>query len=153
MLPAPPQSYLQRNIANKTDKGMQTPNTFQIPADCFVVHGSVKMAALAECYALRDGTAPEFTVSDFILSHQQQPAPGDRVAAGPAEFVVMQAEGGQVLTAGLRFPAVAQPHTGLSSRHRRLNSGQASRHFLAPYRWPSRSDHGDHGDHAQLSPG
>jgi hypothetical protein len=115
------------------------------------------MAALADCYALKLDAPAGATVSDFILSRREQPAPGESVSAGPAEFVVVRAEGGRILAAGLRFRATAAQRP-VASRRRRVRKADRRGHVPLPlfpdFTWPVHpvpSTH--HADHARAAPG
>lgn len=92
--------------------------------DYFLLHGSVRLDALADLYALDLGESGDATLSDLIRRLSERPESGDRVAIGPAEFVVVHAEDGEIRTAGLRF----RPSVRVPLRHgARRRPGQQSR--------------------------
>lgn len=99
-----------------------------LPAgDCFILHGQVRLAALADLYALDLAECRErqdLTVSELICRQRAQPRLGDRVRVGPLELEVLHAGDGQVARAGLRFRA----GPARTARQRSIASAPAAGH-------------------------
>lgn len=114
---------------------MQSPQTPTL--GYFKLHGGVRLDSLAELYALDLGEPGDATLSDLIRRLNEEPESGDRVAIGPVELVVLDAEDGEVRTAGLRFNAAdpsraARPH---AARPRSARAYRVGRHRLS-FPWP-----------------
>lgn len=71
-----------------------------------MLHGQVRLAALAEHYALNLEEYPgmrDATISDLVCRDRGEPRCGDRVSLGPLELEVIEADEGGVALAALRF--------------------------------------------------
>lgn len=111
--------------------------------DYFVLHGGVRMDTLADLYALDFGELGDTTLSELIRRLRDKPASGDRITLGPLEFVVVDAEDGQIRTAGLRFNASGSERTlrRHTARPRHAQPYNVGRHRLA-FPWPKKAGDG-----------